>query len=187
MRMIAALAVTLTLLGACARNETVEPPVELGNFKLGFAVVVADGVQKVPISRDADPEDWKRSVKAALDTRLKRYEGEKFFNLGVSVDAYALAPPGIPLVVSPKSALVVSVTVWDDAAQAKLNEKPEQFTIFEGLDGETLVGSGLTRSAEEQMAALSFNAARRIERYLADNPQWFGLPPKPETTAAPAN
>ncbi|WP_237684976.1 hypothetical protein [Szabonella alba] len=187
MRLIAALAMSLTLLGACARNETVEPPVELGDFKLGFAVVVADGVQKVPISRDADPEDWKRVLKESLDARLKRYEGGKFYNLGVSVDAYALAPPGIPLVVSPKSALVVSVTVWDDAAQAKLNAEPEQFTIFEGLDGETLMGSGLTRTADEQMAALSFNAARRIERYLADNPQWFGLPPKPGRAAPSAN
>lgn len=187
MRLIAALAISLSFLAACARNEVVEPPVELGNFKLGFAVVVADGVQKVPISRDADPEDWKRSVTEALNARLKRYEGEKFFNLGVSVDAYALAPPGIPLVVSPKSALVVSVTVWDDAAGTKLQEKPEQFTVFEGLDGDTLIGSGLTKTAEEQMATLSFNAAKRIERYLAENPQWFGLPPKPARTEAAAN
>ncbi|MFN4171574.1 MAG: hypothetical protein ACK4GW_07450 [Pseudorhodobacter sp.] len=187
MRLLATLAIALSFLAACARNEVVEPQVELGNFKLGFAVVVADGVQKVPISRDADPEDWKRSMTQALNTRLKRYEGDKFFNLGVSVDAYALAPPGIPLVVSPKSALVVSVTVWDDSAGTKLNEKPEQFTVFESLDGDTLIGSGLTKTAEEQMATLTFNAARRIERYLSDNPQWFGLPPKPVRAAPVAN
>jgi len=171
--------ISVGMLTACARNDVVEAPVNLGNFRMGFAVVVADNVQKVPISRTADPEDWKKSVKAALDRRLTRYEGEKFFNLGVSVDAYALAPPGIPLVVSPKSALVITATVWDDATGTKLNEKGEQFTIFEGLDADTMIGSGLTQTAEQQMERLSFNAARRVEKWLSDNPQWFGLPPKP--------
>ncbi|MFV0491215.1 MAG: hypothetical protein ACK5M4_05315 [Pseudorhodobacter sp.] len=178
-RLSAICALIVMLLAGCAQDNVVEPPVELGNFKLGFAVVVADSAEKVPISRTADPAAWKKSLTDALNRRLKRYDGEKFFNLGVSVDAYALAPPGVPLVISPKSALVISVTVWDDAAGKKLNEKPEQFTIFEGLSGDTIVGSGLTKTAEEQMATLSFNAARRVERYLADNPQLFGLPPKP--------
>lgn len=184
---LSALLLTVTLLTACGQSTVVEPPVDLGNFKMGFAVVVADNVQKVPISRNADPEDWKTSVKAALERRLTRYEGDKFYNLGVSIDAYALAPPGIPLVVSPKSALVVTATVWDDSKGTKINEKGEQFTIFEGLDGDTLIGSGLTQTGAEQMERLSFNAARRIEQWLADHPEWFGLPPKPARTAEEAN
>ncbi|WP_233587110.1 hypothetical protein [Pseudorhodobacter sp. E13] len=172
-------------LAACGQQAEMEAPVSLGNFKLGHNIVVADNPQKVPISREADPQDWDDSLTAALQKRLSRYEGDKFYNLGVSVDAYALAPPGIPLVVSPKSALVVTATLWDDAAGKKLNEKGVQFTVFEGLDGETMVGSGLTRTAEEQMERLSFNAAKRIERWLADNPEWFGLPPKaPEPVAS---
>jgi hypothetical protein len=161
--------------------------VELGDFKLGLNIVVADDPQKVPISREASKEDLAASMKAALQERLGRYEGDKFYNLGVSIDAYALAPPGIPLLLSPKSALVVTATVWDDAAQAKLNEKGKQFTVFEGIDGNTLVGSGLTQTAEQQLARLTFNAAKRIERWLSDNPEWFGLPANPPVVDADGN
>jgi hypothetical protein len=171
-------------LSACAAPNEVEAPVALGDFKLGLNIVVADNPQKVPISREADPKDWDDSLTAALQTRLGRYDGDKFYNLGVSVDAYALAPPGIPLVVSPKSVVVVTATLWDDATGKKVNEKGEQFTVFEGLDGETMMGSGLTRTADQQMEKLSFNAAKRIERWLSDHPEWFGLPPKPKETVA---
>ncbi|WP_232295646.1 hypothetical protein [Pseudorhodobacter aquimaris] len=176
---LTAISLALGLLTACGGQNVVEAPVELGNFKLGHNIVVADNPQKVPISREADPQDWDDSLTAALDKRLGRYEGDKFYNLGVSVDAYALAPPGIPLVLSPKSALVVTATLWDDALGKKMNEG-EQFTVFEGIDGDTMIGSGLTRTAEEQMERLSFNAAKRIERWLSENPEWFGLPPKPK-------
>lgn len=180
---LSALCLAFGLLSACAGDNVVEAPVNLGNFKLGHNIVVADNPQKVPISRNANPQDWDDSLTAALQKRLGRYDGDKYYNLGVSVDAYALAPPGIPLVVSPKSALVVTATLWDDAAGKKITEKGEQFTVFEGLDGETMIGSGLTRTAEEQMEKLSFNAAKRIERWLSDHPEWLGLPPKPKEPA----
>lgn len=181
---LTAVLLVVGLLSACAGKDVVEAPVELGDFKLGLNIVVADNPQKVPISREADPKDWDDSLTAALQKRLGRYDGDKFYNLGVSVDAYALAPPGIPLVLSPKSALVVTATLWDDAKGKKLNEKGEQFTVFEGLDGETMLGSGLTRTADQQMEKLSYNAAKRIERWLSDHPEWFGLPPKAKETAA---
>lgn len=184
---IFAFSLAFGLLSACAGENVVEAPVDLGNFKMGHNIVVADNPQKVPISRDADPQDWDDSLTAAMQARLGRYEGDKFYNIGVSVDAYALAPPGIPLVLSPKSALVVTATVWDDAAGKKLNEKGQQFTVFEGIDGETMLGSGLTRTAAQQMERLSFNAAKRIERWLSDNPEWFGLPPKPAAPAETSN
>lgn len=181
---LAALLLATSLIAACAGKNVVEEPVALGNFRLGLNIVVADNPQKVPISREADPKDLDDSLTAALQARLGRYDGDKYYNLGVSVDAYALAPPGIPLVLSPKSALVVTATVYDDAAGVALNEKGEQFTVFEGIDGETLVGSGLTRTAEQQMEKLSFNAAKRIERWLSEHPEWFGLQPKPKETVA---
>ncbi len=182
-RTIASMMLAAALLSACAGKNVVEPPVELGNFKLGHNIVVADNPQKVPISREAAPQDLDDAMTKALNERLARYDGEKFYNLGVSIDAYALAPPGIPLVLSPKSALVVTATLWDDAAGTKLNEKGEQFTVFEGVDGETMIGSGLTRTPEQQMEKLSFNAAKRIERWLSDHPEWFGLPPKVKPAA----
>lgn len=177
---LSAVLLAVGLLSACAGKNVVEAPVALGDFKLGHNIVVADNPQKVPISREADPKDWDDSLTAALQARLGRYDGDKFYNIGVSVDAYALAPPGIPLLLSPKSALVVTATIWDDAAGEKLNEKGMQFTVFEGVDGETMVGSGLTRTGKQQMEKLSFNAAKRIERWLAAHPEWFGLAPKPE-------
>jgi hypothetical protein len=181
---LAALLLATSLISACAGKNVVEAPVELGNFKLGLNIVVADNPQKVPISRDADPKDWDDSLTAALQKRLGRYDGDKFYNLGVSVDAYALAPPGIPLVLSPKSVVVVTATIWDDAAGKKLNEKGEQFTVFEGIDGETVVGSGLTRTAKQQMEKLSFNAAKRIERWLSEHPEWFDVSSKPKEVVA---
>lgn len=181
---LSALLLVAGLLSACAGKNEIEAPVNLGNFKMGHNIVVADNPQKVPISREADPKDWDDNLTAAIQSRLGRYDGDKFYNIGVSVDAYALAPPGIPLLVSPKSVVVVTATIWDDAAGTKLNEKGEQFTVFEGIDGETMIGSGLTRTADQQMEKLSFNAAKRIERWLSDHPEWFDLPAKPVEVVA---
>ena len=190
--MISRIAVAFMLaagLSACAaKSDLAEPPANLGNFVLGHNIVVVDNIQKVPISRDADPKDWEVAMKKAIEDRFgqKRYDGDRIYNLGISVDAYALAPPGIPIVASPKSAVVITASIWDDATQKKLNNEGVQFTVFEGLNGETLIGTGLTRNGEEQMQALSYNAAKRVETWLLDNPEWFGLPPKAVSTAPDA-
>lgn len=170
----------------CARNDLAEPPVPLGDFALGLNIVVADNVQKVPISRDASPEEWQEAMKKAVADRFGRYEGTKLFNIGISVDGYALAPPGIPVVAAPKSVLVITANVWDDAAQKKLNEEGKQFTVFESLSGETVVGTGLTRTKAQQMEALSYNAVKRVEQWFLDNPEWFGLVSAPTPTPADA-
>lgn len=170
------------MLAACQTNDLAEPPVPLGNFSLGHNIVVTTNMQKVPISRDATPEAWEKSLESAIDARFGRYEGDKLYNIGISLDAYALAPPGVPLVLNPKSALGITVTIWDDAAQKKLNEKGEQIIVTEKLSGETVVGSGLTQSAEKQMETLSYNAAKAVEEWLLKHPEWFGLPPLPEKT-----
>jgi hypothetical protein len=119
-------------------------------------------------------------MKKAVDDRFGRYEGTKLYNIGIAVEAYALAPPGVPLVLKPKSILVVTANVWDDATQTKLNAEGKQFHIFEKSSPETVVGSGLTQSKAQQMEILSYNAAKRVEQWFLDNPEWFGLPPKPK-------
>ncbi len=172
------LGLCLTLLLGCARNDLAEAPVPLGDFALGLNIVVTDKTQKVPISRDASGEEWEAAMKKAVDDRFGRYQGTKLYNIGISVDGYALAPPGIPVVAAPKSILVVTANIWDDAAQQKLNAEGKQITVFESLSGDTVIGTGITRTKQQQMDALSYNAVKRVEEWFLQNPEWFGLPPK---------
>ena len=177
----------VALLASCQTSDLKEPPVPLGDFALGLNIAVADKVEMVPISRATTPEAWEEAIKKAVDDRFGRYSGSKLYNIGISIDAYALAPPGVPVVLKPKSVLVITANIWDDAAQKKLNPEGKQFTIFEKMSAETVVGSGLTQSKERQMEILSYNAVKRVEEWLLDNPEWFGLPPKPKPAPAPAS
>lgn len=165
----------LVALSACAKNDLEDPVVPLGDFALGLNIVVADNVQKVPISREATVEEWEETMKQAVAARFGRFTGTKLYNIGISVDGYALAPPGIPVVAAPKSVLVITANVWDDGKQQKLNEEGYQITVFESLSGDTVIGTGLTRTKKQQMEALSFNAARRVEEWLRTHPEWFNI------------
>ena len=174
----------VAILAACQTNDLSEPPVPLGDFALGLNVAVTDNIQMVPLSRKATPEAWEAAMEKAIEDRFGRYEGTKLYNIGIAVEGYALAPPGVPLVLKPKSILVVTANVWDDAAQTMLNAEGKQFHIFERNSPETVVGSGLTQSKQRQMEILSYNAAKRIEQWFLDNTEWFGLPPKPKSALA---
>lgn len=175
-RILAMLAVALGL-AACAPGDPAEEDtlVPMGDFRLGHNVVVTPNIVKGPLSREADEGSWEEVLKDEIDRRFGRYEGDKLYHLGISVEAYVLAAPGVPLVFSPKSILIVKATAWDDAAGAKLNEEPKQITVLESISGETLVGSGLTQKKEKQQRNLARNAARAIQRWLLENPEWFGI------------
>lgn len=171
---IIALLAGLALMSACTNSNDLEQgPADLGNFKLGHNIVVAPNLVKGPLSREASKDEWIASMTSAIAERFDRYEGDALYHFGVSVDGYVLAAPGIPIVLSPKSVLVIKLTVWDDAARAKLNPEVEQITVLETLSGDTLVGSGLTQTREQQMENLSRNAAKLIENYLKTHPEWF--------------
>jgi hypothetical protein len=167
--------VAALLIAGCARNDLEDPLVPLGDFGLGLNIVVADNAQKVPISRDASEAEWEAAMKQAVTDRFGRYQGTRLYNIGISVDGYALAPPGIPILAAPKSVLVITANVWDDAAGQKLNAEGKRLTVFENLSGETVIGTGFTRSKREQMAALSYNAAKKVEEWFLENPEWFGM------------
>jgi len=169
----AAFILGLSLLAACGRNDLEEPPVPLGDFALGLNIAVADNAQKVPISREASADEWEAAMKKAVDDRFGRYNGTRLYNIGISIDGYALAPPGIPVVAAPKSVLVITANIWDDATQTKLNPEGERFTVFEGMSGETVIGTGITRTKKKQMEALSYNAVKRVEQWLLEHPEWF--------------
>lgn len=188
----AACAIALFALGACTDASDLHSSREdLGNFALGHNVVVAPHLVKGPLSRDMDDATWIKSVEKDIEARLGRYSGSKLYHIGVSLDGYVLAAPGVPLVFSPKSVLIINVTAWDDAAGKKLNEEPKQLTVFEGGGGATILGSGLTQSKEQQLANLSRNAAKMIEIWLERQHReqgWFKETPaqKAERLAAEA-
>lgn len=173
-------------LAACAAEDPLEEDLpSMGNFRLAHNIVVAENMQQVPPSRGATPEEWETILTSELDRRFGAYEGERLYHFGISVDGYALAPPGIPIVLNPRSVLVLSVNVWDDELGAKLHEEPEQIVIFEGSSPETfLLGSGLTRTREEQMQVLARNAARRVQLWMLENPDWFDIDPDAAEAAA---
>lgn len=144
-----------------------EAPAPLGNFKLGHNIVVAPKVQKGPLSRDASKEQLTTVLQTAIAERFDRYDGEKLYHFGVSIEGYVLAAPGVPIILAPKSIMIINVTVWDNAANAKMNTKPHQITVLESLDQGPLLGSGYTKTAKEQLKNLSQNASKAIERYLS--------------------
>lgn len=167
-------------LAACSvdgNKDLAEPAVPLGQFKLGHNVVIADKAVKGPLSRGVTKDELSTALQSAIADRFDRYDGDKLYHFGVSVEGYVLAAPGIPLVYSPKSLMIINVTIWDDAAGVKLNEKPQQMTIFESLSGETVLSSGLTQSKEEQLENLTVNASKQIELFLVRQQKkngWFG-------------
>ena len=177
LRLIALVSLMMTVAACTNPNDLDKAPVLLGDFKLGYNVVVAPNITKGPASRDASKEEWIAAMKKAVGARFRRYDGDKLYHLAISIEGYVLAIPGVPLIASPKSALILNVTVWDDAAGQKMNEKPEQVTVIESFSGETVLGSGLTQSKEKQMQNLSRNAAKLIQNWLVRQKyqeDWFG-------------
>ena len=174
----------LGLLAACADiSDLNEAPADLGQFKLGHNVVVASKMRQALLSREASEEEWVAALTSAIDERFGRYDGDRLYHLGISVEGFSIAPAGVPLVASPKSVLIIRVTLWDDQQGGKLNEEAKQFTVFETFSGETLVGSGLTQTKEQQMQNLSRSAAKMIQTWMLQNPEWFpGLGATAETT-----
>jgi len=162
------------VLAACANGANLGTErVELGDFRLCYNIVTTNDAVEGPLSREADLDEFSRLIRAEVDRRFSRYEGDRLYHIAMHVDAYVLAVPGIPIVASPRSALIVSVNVWDDVLGRPLHDDPEQFTVLESATGSSLVGSGLTQTADQQMQVLAQNAAIRIENWLAENPEWF--------------
>ncbi len=186
-RIYALLAILATIAG-CTPATPDEPLEQLGEFNLGYNVVVASKMRKGPVSRPATEDEWVTALKSAVDERFSQYDGDQLYHLGISVEGYMLAPPGIPVLYSPKSALIINVTVWDDAAGKKLNEKVQQFTVFETTTSESfVVGSGNNRTKEDQLMGLSRNAVGQIEDWLAEEQKtngWFNRKPGTEATDA---
>ncbi|MCF2871859.1 hypothetical protein L0664_12335 [Octadecabacter sp. G9-8] len=177
----------LALLGligltACGgiRDDLANAPDAIGAFRLGHNIAVVNEPVQGPFSRTVSDDAWQAAMVTAVQDRLgeARYFGDKFFHVGVAVEGYVLAYPGVPLVYSPKSVLIFTVNFFEDSTQEKLNDEAIQITVFEPCCNIPLIGTGFTRSAEEQMEGLSFTAARAIERTMRQNADWFGGTPE---------
>ena len=175
-------------LAACnGASDLGKSAVPLGDFNLKHNIVVAPKVQKVPLCRELETDVMTTMLQEAVAERFDRYDGNRLYHFGISIEGYCLAPPGIPVVAAPKSARVIRITVWDDAKNKKLTPKAHQITVLESLDQGPLVGSGYTKTAEQQFKNLSQNAVKQIENFLVrENKEkgWFngsGTSAKPET------
>ncbi|MEM9969341.1 MAG: hypothetical protein AAF755_14815 [Pseudomonadota bacterium] len=166
----------LVLIACNGARDLDQAPVALGDFNLVHNVAVAPKAVKGPLSREVSEETLVKALTDATQERFGRYQGARDYHFGMSVEGYVLAQPGIPLVFAPKSILIINLSVWDDAKQKKLTEKPHQITVFESLDQGPVIGSGYTKSAEEQLKNLAQNAAKQIENYLVTQNKekgWF--------------
>ena len=176
LRTLAALCLAALLAACNGAADLNQPPVPLGDFNLVHNIAVAPKAQRGPLSREVSKEQLVKALTDATAERFDRYDGARNYHFGMSVEGYNLAVPGIPVVFAPKSILIINLTVWDDAKNLKLNPKPHQITVFESFDQGPVVGSGYTKSAEEQLKNLSQNAAKAIESYLVKQNRaegWF--------------
>lgn len=177
------LALLLVVVACSPVAKQDDSPEPIAAFRLGHVAVVAPNLLQGPVSREATPEEWITALKPAVKTQLGQIEGDQFYHIGINVAGYALAPPGIPLVASPKSLLILDVTVIDDASRKQLNETPQQIVVGEGLSAETMISSGLVRTKEEQIEVLAQRAAGAIESWLREEQKsqgWFARRPEDE-------
>ena len=168
----------LLVLAACGAPPELDADfTPIGDFRLGYNIVVANDVQKGPTSRNATEEELTDAVRAAMEARIGRYDGDGLYHIGLRIEAYVLGRAGVPLIYTPRSVMLIAMNIWDDATQEKLNEEPIRITAFDGEAG-PLVGTGIAKTGSEQLAGLAFDAAREIEELLEENAQtWFA--PKP--------
>jgi hypothetical protein len=166
----------LGLAAACGAPDLEPVPTDvepIGDFRMGFNIVVANDVTRAPSSREATEDELTTAVRATMEERLGRYDGDGLYHIGLRIEGYSLGRVGVPILYSPRSILLIAMNVWDDATQEKLTEEAIRVTAFESRAG-PLVGSGLTRTREEQLAALSYNAAVQVEKILMEKADtWF--------------
>ncbi|GAA6194283.1 hypothetical protein [Phaeobacter sp. NW0010-22] len=178
-RILTTLTVAL-FLAACGETQLNEAPEDMGAFRARVVHVFTDKALKWPLSRDAEASEWNAPMERAMETRLRRYDGAQEYDVAVSLEGFLLAPPGIPVLVNPKSVVVVNVFVYDVARKEYLARKV-QMEVYEDTTGQSaILGSGHSRTKEEQIAGLSLNIADKIEEWMAEEHKengWFDKRP----------
>jgi hypothetical protein len=167
--------VCLTVLACGTVEEDLsEAPMPLGQFRLGHNIAIADNVTKGQFSSEFTDIQIEVAVQNQVAQRLRRYDGDGLYHLGIVVGGIVLAQPGVPIVYAPKPVMILDVTVFDNATQEKLNAEPKRIFAGEGMrNAVPFLGSGNVRSVELQLENLSASTAREIESWLRENPDWF--------------
>lgn len=180
-------ALCLMAVAACAvPDPDLEEQVDLGDFRLLGNVAVTTNARKMGVSRDASAEDWEAALEGAIAKRFGRYEGETPYTLSYSLDGYILATKGGRLALAPRSAMSMTVHIWQTSPQKRLEDRSKQLLILEQFDGETVIGSGLFRDSDEQIANLAAQFSKAVERWLVANGDLFGVGVTEEAKAAAA-
>jgi hypothetical protein len=174
--------VVLAGLAACAPAEMSREP--LGDFRLGHNIAIADDVQAGPFTRALNEDELELAMQNAIQQRLGRFDGDGLYHIGIFIGAAVLALPGVPLIYTPQSNMVLEVNVFDNSTRQRLNEEPKRLVVGEGFENTVpILGSGLTRERQEQIDNIAANAARQIEDWLRENEEWFT--PKPGQVRVP--
>ena len=173
------------LAGCAAETTDLDgPPPVLGDFRLGHNIAIADDVVLGPFSRELSEQELETQLQNSVAKRLRRYDGDGLYHLGIVMGGLVLAQPGIPVIYAPQSVMILDVSVFDNVTQERLNPEAKRIQVGEGFRNIVpILGSGLVREADVQLANLSENAARQIEEWLNENPEWFI--PKPERARVP--
>lgn len=177
--------ICVSALSACAvPDPETDPQVNLGDFRLLGNVAVTNSARKMGVSRDASAEEWEANLETAIQDRFGRYTGETPYTLSYSLDGYILATKAGRLALAPRSAMSMTVHIWQTDPLDRLEDRSKQLLILEALDGETVIGSGLFRDKDEQMANLSAQFAKAVERWLLANGDLFGVDVSADAKAA---
>lgn len=145
----------------------------LGDFRLQHLVVIVDEPIKGVVSRTVTDAQLKTAVTDAVAERFERFSGDTPFSIGIKVQGYVLSPRAVPILFAPRSQLFLSVNAYD-GAQQRLNADTRNLVVNERAGGDTVIGSGYSQTADEQLVELAYNAAIEIERWLRENEDWFG-------------
>lgn len=178
--------VSVVFLAACGGGDPnadlKEAPEPIGDFRPGHIVAFGDNIEAPFFSRELSPDRIEQVVSSAIEKRLRRYDGDGLYHLGIVLGGIVLAQPGIPTIATPSSQILIDITVYDNETRQKLNEEPVRLRASEGV-WTPIIGSGLARDAEAQLANLADQIAIQIERWLRNNPEWFEPKPGRERVA----
>lgn len=173
MRIVGAVLAVAVLAACDPRADLEDTPVDFGPFVLGHNITVARDPTVGPGSIRVTEEEWQAAMTGAIADRFGRYQGDRLYHFGISVDGYFLTSldAGVPGVPGLKSLLILTVTLWDDALGRKLNEEAHEVQVVSAF-----TGAGPFPTKETLLETLTAQGAKQIERWMLENPDWFRPP-----------